>query len=916
MNTDIDYIALKKENEELKNKLLQMEEDKKHLQSIYDVAPIGIFIFDENTVITHCNDFFVQIIGSKRELLIGLNMRENLKDKKLLDKIELALKNGSAYYEGVYQSITADKSTPVKILFKRFNNESIYVIGIASDISDEYRYRNELQSKIEAIETANTNINSLLDASPDIICFKDGAGRWLEANNADLELFDLLGKDYRGKTDIDLIEYSPFFKEAFETCVVTDELAWKNKVVSREVETITKSDGTEKVYDVIKKPVFNPDGSRKALIVLGRDITEMKKSQKLLIENKEQLDFLMDNIPGMVYKCLLDPTYSMQYVSKGAYELTGYHPETFLNTNVTFNLLIMPEMRQKVWNDINSAISRNESFKLKYKIKDKNGKIKWVFENGRVVGKDEKGTNILEGIIYDITAQEELQEKLKKSEQKYRAIIEKSQDAVFIMDPAGNIKEANDSACKMLGYTIDEIKELTYRDVVDIHEQKDTLITLNKMRKNIPVQIYEKHFRTSTGEIIPVEVSVALIKDSDEQELIISIVRDISDRKRNENELRRAKEKAEESDRLKSAFLANMSHEIRTPMNGILGFSQLLKDSEITKEEFDEYLSIIISNSQHLLKLIDDIINIAKIEANQIEINIYKFDVNNILKELETLFRNDITLTLKKDLELINDKSGSEGHCILSDATRIKQIMNNLIKNAVKFTEKGFVKFGYEVKGNMIEFYVKDTGIGIPKHMQNAVFDRFTQLDNPLSARAVGTGLGLAISKGLVETMGGHIRLESEIEKGSTFYFSLPYNKTQSDGFKEREELSSLLINWEDKTVLIAEDNPTNFILLERMLRPTKINIIRVVNGREAIDVFTEKQKLIDAILMDIKMPVLDGYKATEEIRKFDKNIPVIAVTAYAMHGDKKKSELAGCDDYLPKPLSKETLMKVLSRFL
>ena len=375
---------------------------------------------------------------------------------------------------------------------------------------------------------------------------------------------------------------------------------------------------------------------------------------------------------------------------------------------------------------------------------------------------------------------------------------------------------------------------------------------------------------------------------------VLTIARDITERKFDEQKLQQAKIKAEESDNLKTAFLANLSHEIRTPMNAIIGFSDMLADPMLSTDDKNEYISLIKNSGNALMNLINDIIDLSKIEAGQMDFETKDFDPEEIIDEVFTFFQKEKKEKEKDNIEIIFEKPPVKATFIQSDPVRFKQIMVNLVSNALKFTEKGFIKIGYQIKSDQtIEFSVKDTGIGIPSDKLELIFDRFRQADDSRTRVYGGTGLGLTITRKLVELMGGNIRVESMEGSGSIFYFMLPYNvrinQFVSDSAVEIKKKPAF--NWEGKNFLIAEDVESNYLFLERVLKRTHATIIWAQNGQEAVDVF--KQHLntipIDFVLMDIQMPVLNGLEATKIIKQIQHDIPVIAQTAFALEDDREK---------------------------
>ncbi len=374
--------------------------------------------------------------------------------------------------------------------------------------------------------------------------------------------------------------------------------------------------------------------------------------------------------------------------------------------------------------------------------------------------------------------------------------------------------------------------------------------------------------------------------------------------------------KAEESDRLKSAFLANMSHEIRTPLNGILGFSELMTYPTTSDDDRKEYTKIIRGASDDLLLIINDIIDISKIEAGMMTVYETDCHLNMLMQDVYNLFTIKKAQIKKDNIDLRFSNMLNDSRCLIkTDPQRLKQILTNLVANALKFTETGYVEFGYTLSSNKsLLFYVKDTGIGISDKNQQIIFERFRQSDYSVNRLYGGTGLGLSISKGFVELLGGKLWVKSEEEKGSTFYFNLPYipirvvkEETKPDG-----KVSNY--NWKGKSILVVEDNENNKRFILEMLKKTNVQLIHVENGKKAVE-YIQLNKNTDLVLMDIQLPEMSGYEATTKIKEFHKKLPVIAVTANAMAEEKKKCFEAGCDDYISKPIEIDHLLAVIDGY-
>ncbi len=391
------------------------------------------------------------------------------------------------------------------------------------------------------------------------------------------------------------------------------------------------------------------------------------------------------------------------------------------------------------------------------------------------------------------------------------------------------------------------------------------------------------------------------------------LVSELAERKKIEEELFIAKEKAEESDRLKSAFLANMSHEIRTPMNGIIGFAELLSDLSINNELKKKYARIVIDSGDQLLSIVNDILDISRIEAEKVEVVKAIINVNSLIDELFEFF---VIKTNRKGINLLKEKGLSDIDSYLyTDKVKLKQVLSNLISNAIKFTKEGYIKIGYSVEKDKMKFFVEDTGIGINSDIQAKIFERFRQAELDVTRQYGGTGLGLSISEKLSELLGGKIWVESETGKGSIFYFKVPFDNIRTNSGKKIEEKENCTSCIKGTIILIVEDEEVNYLYLLEILKDTGTILLYANNGKEAIDLCATHPE-IDIVLMDIKLPVVNGYDATREIKKHRPDLPIIAQTAYALNGDQEKAFKAGCNDYIAKPVKKETLIYKINKHL
>jgi PAS domain S-box-containing protein len=644
----------------------------------------------------------------------------------------------------------------------------------------------------------------------------------------------------------------------------------------------------------------------KEVMVLTINISEKAETLLKLHESEKLFETLFEQSSiGLVYG---SPTGDMIRVNQKFCDILGYSMEEIRNRN--FSEFTHPEdlaWENKYIEEMTKDGKDGNSYEKRY-IK-KTGEITWVRLFNRVV-RDTNG-NIKYGIIavQDIQQEHQMKEALQENEEKFRTLFTASPDPVFIADRrTGEILEVNDRVQTIYGYTREEILKLKVTDLTT-----EPNAALSAMQQGIPL-IPLRYHKKKNGETFPVEITNAgsIIG---KREIIIGTIRDISARLKNEDDLRNARVKAEESDRLKSAFLANMSHEIRTPMNGIVGFANLLLNKELNDENRQEYAGIIIRSSEQLLNLVNDLLDISRIETGQIQFRKVPVHLNNILDELYDFF---LPKAREKGLQLEAIKALLLHEDMMeTDETRIRQVMINLIGNALKFTISGYIRFGYTLNPGSIEFFVEDSGIGIPSEQLDQVFNRFWQGQANLAVNPGGAGLGLSISRGIIEKMGGQFSIISSEGKGSVFSFSLPYIPIKDINITKQssKEVREKKINFSGETILIAEDEEFNYIFLFELLRRTGLNILHAKDGTEVLPLLKEHPE-IKLILMDIKMPLMNGLDATRQVKQDYPQIPVIAQTAYAHTNERDQIISAGCDDYVSKPINSNELLKIISRYM
>ncbi|MBI5542222.1 MAG: PAS domain S-box protein [Bacteroidia bacterium] len=583
------------------------------------------------------------------------------------------------------------------------------------------------------------------------------------------------------------------------------------------------------------------------------------------------------------------------------------------------------------------AIVRNIDERLKYEIKLKTQNEEIQTQNEEICQQNEE--------------YRQLNEELFRSDERYRSLIAHLEAGVVVHSADTSIINNNQRASFLLGLSEEQMKGKLAIDPrwKFINENKlpltleeypvNRVISTQKPFKEIILGVY----RPESNDVVWLTVNGFPVFNELNQltEAVISFI-DITDRKISEiklkekseeietqneeykqineeykqinEELYLAKQRAEEGEKLKSAFLANMSHEIRTPMNGIVGFAELLNNPNLTVQKRKEFTSIIIERSNQLLSIVNDILDISKIEAGLVTVKNECVAINSLISELWVFYKNQIKL---KEIHF-DKKFGIDDlqACISVDRTKITQVLNNLLNNALKFTKQGHIILGYEIKDNMLEFYVEDTGIGISAENRDHIFERFRQVELELTKNYGGTGLGLSISKELIEMMGGKIWIESELGKGTKVFFTIPYLQLNNEPEFIPDSLQNTIEkDIEGKSILIVDDDDINMQYLKELVSILNIKVYEATNGLEAVEQFKNNRN-ISLVLMDLKMPIMNGIDATKLIKSLNSSTKVVAQTAYAMASEKEMALKEGCDDYISKPLNKAVLIDLIKKYL
>jgi PAS domain S-box-containing protein len=674
-----------------------------------------------------------------------------------------------------------------------------------------------------------------------------------------------------------------------------------------------------KHFDATLVPETNNSNSVESILLTSADITEKVNHERELNYSKKQLEEAEKNVHFGIYE--IDVVTGMIKWSNETYSI--FERDAQLpppNLEEYYYVYVHPDDFKLVKDHMDLSIIDLSYFNLSYRIHTSSGKIKYVNSTARIETCPVTGKALkMHGTIMDITEKNQIENRLFSERDILQIIMDNVPDAIYFKDNQCRYIRANRGYAKLFGFNSPE--ELIGKTVYD-HLSKEIADEFNEHEQaifasGIPLLNREKEIRTPYGKIW-LSTTIVGIKDlSDQVTQLVGISRDITQYKLSEEQLLKAKEKAEEADKLKSTFLANMSHEIRTPINGILGFANLMEIREFPRDKEIQYLQIINNSGKHLLSLINDIIDIAKMEAGQINLNYSNVDLHVLFTDLLNFYQGEKNRRDKHlvDISVVHPPENMLQR-IFTDPFRLRQVISNLISNSLKFTECGSIQFGFIPEENHVLFFVKDTGVGMSEEDLSVIFERFKQAGCP-SKKKEGTGLGLAISKGLVELLGGKIWVMAQPGIGSEFYFSIPLIQTEQSTPEpfNTKPVQLKEYKWKGKTLLLVEDEEVNYLYVKELLGNTGITILHTITAEEAIKICKTSQP-IDIILMDMRLPGINGFDATRLIKRIRQKTPIVAQTAYAMENERQKCIDAGCDHYLTKPFDQEVLFSVIDDFL
>ncbi len=872
-------------------------------ENLMEGAVDGIVILDRKMNILDVNPALCSITELNREDLVGNNgftIARKFVSIQALNQLIPALKKMSSgqsvsQFEIKYRGKTLALSTKIR-------SEARSYVGIIRDISKEKEVQNALQISEERYKTVfekTATATVIIDESRII-------------SLANSRFSSLVG--YSVKEIENQMKWTDFvIQEDLEKMSRWHEMR-RNYPGKAPTEYEFRLIDRHKYIKYINLVVNIIPGTEQSVASLA-DITKRKKAEIMVRESESSLK----NAQAIAKLGSWSINMNSREVSGSEEALKIYG---LSGPNISLEMIqkiSLPEYRDVLNRKLDDLISGKDKYDVEFKLENRlSGQIIDVHSMAEYDA-DEK---IVTGVIQDVTRIKETESLIHEREQYLQSIFRAAPIGIGVVVDR-HFTGVNEKLCELTGYSEEDLLNQSSRMLYlcDSDFEKVGTVKSRQIREQ-GTGTMETRWRCKDGSIKDILLSSTPMDADDLQKGITFSAMDITERKKAEQkllsrnrELRIARDQAEESDRLKTAFLANMSHEIRTPMNGILGFTNLLGKGSLSEKTMQSYIEIINKSGERLLGTVNDLIDISKLETGQVNIVIDNTNINDLMDTLFKFFHQE---AITKGLQLSLQKEATDHQLIIrTDEQKLNSVLTNLIKNAIKYTNKGSVVFGYRKltigKKAELEFFVKDSGIGIPEDRQQAVFNRFEQADIEDRHAYEGSGLGLAIAKSLVEMLGGEIWLESTVEKGSTFYFKLPLITSEgketvsieAKAFREQKDFQGKI------KILIAEDDVASFLHLSILTKVFTREVLHVTSGSEAVQTCRDHPD-IDLVLMDIKMPLMDGLEATRLIRKFNPTVYIIAQTAYALTGDLEKALESGCNDYITKPIQLDELMEKL----
>ena len=874
-------------------------------QFIIEASPIGITVYNDEGNCVLANSAATKILGAERSELLKQNFRniESWKNSGLLKSANKSIENLESGEHEIKEKSSFGKIVHLRCRFKgTLMQGNKYLVMSFEDLSEKDMIQ-------KALSDSENNFRELFYSSPDMIIIQDLDLRIIEINNSTMNILGYGKNEMLGQEMVKFqSKYSGIELEGFTSNIIQGEvIRFEGRMLKKDKSEI-EVDVTAKLIDFKSKP---------SVFIQIRDISERKKVEKQLRDIHEQNLKLFDSIDEFMY--VSDPdSYEILYINKKGTETVGKTASELIGKKCYIEFQGLDKPCDFCTNDI--IFKQNPGETYVWEIQNSNNG-KWYRCADKAIEWN-NGKKVRFELAIDIDDEKQIRQNLKESEERYRLANAASDNGIWDWNVLTNEIYYSDQWKAQIGYKPNELKDEFDTWVEHLHpeERAEKIKEVQDFLEN-PREyfILEFRFRHKNGTYRWIANKAACVKDENGTVIrMFGAHKDFTERKMMELDLKNAIEKAETANIYKNNFLANMSHEIRTPMNGILGFADLLRKPGLREELKERYLDIINGNSKQLLSLIDDIIDVAKLEANEMKIIPTECFINQLLQDLYLMFTQMASDRRKNELEiLLRLPAKDKIEIIYTDPHRIRQILSNLLSNALKFTEMGKIEFGYELKKNWIRFFVRDNGIGIPEDKQELIFERFQQSSEDTAVKFGGTGLGLAISLGLAKLLGGKMSLKSKPGEGSVFYIDLPKTIIKTRGktnlqIREDKKQAFVISN---KTILVVEDEELVYEYIEAVFVGHEIKFDWAKDGEEAVKMFRENSSY-DLVLMDLRMPRMDGYSAIREFLKINQKVKIIGQTAYAMSEEIEKCLKAGCVDVITKPIKQDLLIEVVKKHI
>jgi len=933
--------------EELEAALQDLKEKECDFKSTLENLPVGVVVHAADTSILLSNSKAHEILGYTKEQIEGKKITSLKWNFLNPDKSIMQIEDYPVYKVINTKKPLYDYTLGIS---KPNRKETTWVSVVATPELDENEKITKVIINFIDITEKNNAQNKLLKSEKELNKVQEitHTGSWyLDVETNEVTWTEELYKMYGFDSTLPPPPYTEHMKlftpESWDILSKSLDKTRRTGIPYELTLNTVREDGSNGWMWVRGEAVFDQNNKITGLWGAAQDITkhklvemELSKAKQRAEESEIKYKAAFYTSPDSVNINKLSGEYVD--VNEGFTRLTGYtKEEVFGNLSTDINIWAFPEDREKLILELkkNGIVENLESV-----FKTKNGKLIPALMSAKIISLN--GQKHILSVTREISERKKFEKKLQRQNEEYATLNEEYKttneglikavrdaeesknrlktfinsipDIICYKDGKGRWLLANDADLELFSLTNVDYYGKTDLELADdtapIYKDafKTCMISDEKTWANKKISHGIEIIPTIKGEAKIYDVfKIPIFHPNGQRKALAVIGRDITELQETQNKLSEALKKAEESNLLKTEFIHNMSHEIRTPMNGILGFSDILSKPNLTETKKRQYINIIQNSGNQLMRIIDNILEISRLGTKQVIIKEKQLCLNDLLLELFSIFdikakENKTPLYLKKGL---SDKNST----ILTDRAKLNTILSNLLENSLKFTNDGFIEIGYTLKKNELEIYVKDTGVGIKKEHQKTIFDRFSQEEKEISRSVGGLGLGLSIAKENTELLGGTITLKSEKNKGSIFFVTIPYKpiypqKNNSNKNKQH-------------TILIAEDEEVNFLYISTLLEniaPSSITL-HAKNGQEAINICKET-KQIDIILMDIKMPIMNGHDATKKIKEFRPNLPIIAQTAYTTALEKEKAFSFGCNDFISKPITEKALNQVIKKYL